>query len=452
MTPNARKKLRNANKKALKDHDEAAAKADKDARDAHVKYLEDKANAEHLHQAAEAIPDSRAGLETYIKDKTEAADVRTEKARHDALAIGNEKYSGVNKALNSIDSDMEKMTNGLDAAMEKIKGSDTEPPIIKDFAKKVQQGEVLSYEDLQGYYSELNRELNKGTLLGDVYAAYDTLRDVIGDDMQRIADSQGMGAELKDARNYWRRMKQTFGQSSDAINNRAGKAVASANPDYADDQAADFRNRLLASFDPEIPKLLDSASKARERLGKMPSEEAARKMKADNPIPRQPEAPQVAPPATKPVPKARTPLEFKPKTLGPEDVRAAKDAGMQSRADYIGNKAGVAAGTYLIYRLLGALTHHEFADIPSAIEGGVLGYAGLKTVSKLFENPSIREFATKATAQDLAQIPPEMRSQLAPFAEEAKKQGIKVSPALISLTASAGAGLPSNHPLASPPQ
>ena len=199
---------------------------------------------------------------------TEQADVRIEKARHDALAEGNEKYSTVNEQLNPLNSKERFLDNAVLDASEKIKGSDTSVPILNDMEKRIKTGDAVTYENLQGYYSELGREIVKGTLPGDVYKALDTLHESIGDEMQRIADSQGLGTELKSAREYWRRMKQTFGDTSDAISDRAGKELKDKNPDYVGGQISEYRQRLLGSFDPQIPTLLESAAKARERLGK----------------------------------------------------------------------------------------------------------------------------------------------------------------------------------------
>jgi hypothetical protein len=429
-------KVKAGNAEALKAHDAEVAEANRRNTEAHVKHLAEKTDVEHTNQAAEAIPDSRAGLETYIQAQTEAADIATEKARHDALQIGNEKYSAVNEKLNPLPADQETIQNAVVDASGKIKGSETEPAILKDISRKIEQGEALNYEDLQGYYSELGTALSKGNLPGDVYAAMDTLHDAIGDDMQRIADSQGQGAQLKDARNYWRRMKQTFGKSSDSIPDRAGKAIQTANPDFTESQTNEFRNRLLGSFDPEIPKLLQNAAAARERLAKLPSEEQARAMR--KPVPKPPDEVVPEPPKTKPVPKPRPPLKAPVRNVGTEDIRNAKTAGLQERALWI-QKAGFRAARYAIgMRALVDVWHHG-VNITADVGAGVGAYGATQFLAGMLKNPKVVRLLTEPTARDLAEIPPEMRGDVSQIAQAAKKQGINVAPALLAGVAGSGA-------------
>ena len=250
------KTVEEENRAALSKHEQDLRDAAQKNVNAHVKYLADKAEAEQTNAASEAIPDARAGLETYIKDKVEEADVRTEKARHDALEEGNKKYNGVNSELDPYEADPEKMSLALADASEAVTGKD--PPLLKEFDERLtgytKAGEPkgpLTYDELQGFYSKLGNALSKGTLDGETYHIYDVMHDAVGDEMQRIADEHGQGAALKDARNYWRRMKQAFGKSSDTINNRASKAVAERSSDFTDAQADAYRLRLLDSFDQE---------------------------------------------------------------------------------------------------------------------------------------------------------------------------------------------------------
>ena len=147
-----------------------------------------------------------------LQKSVQEMQAQVETARNNALKEGNKKYSAVNAALNHISADPEFMQGALADSLEAIKGTSTEPTILKDMMRKSERGEVATYEDLQGYYSELGTELSKGNVPGDLYHAYDTIHEAIGDEMQRIADANGQGPQLKAARDYWRRMKQAFGK------------------------------------------------------------------------------------------------------------------------------------------------------------------------------------------------------------------------------------------------
>ena len=129
-------------------------------------------------------------------------------------------------------------------AMGKISGTSVTPPIFRDILGKYPAGEpefieyqgaqvpkgtplydvlaqhgavespAVTYNDLQGYYSELGKELSKGTLPSDVYLATRALQESIGDLMQQMADKAGVGKQLTAARKFYRGYMDTFHEPS----------------------------------------------------------------------------------------------------------------------------------------------------------------------------------------------------------------------------------------------
>ena len=429
-----------ANDAALKEHEKTVAEADKKLRDAHVKHQAEKAEVENINKAAAAIPDARAGLESHAKDLTEQADVRIEKARHDALEEGNTKYNTVNEQLNPLASNQGFLQSATLDASEKIKGSNTSVPILKDMERLIKTGDVVNYETLQGYYSELGREIVKGTLPGDVYHALDTLHESIGNEMQRIADSQGLGTELKSAREYWRRMKQTFGDTSDAISDRAGRELKDNNPDYIGEQISEYRQRLLGSFDPQIPNLLKTAAKALERLGKLPTEESARKMIAK--IPRPPEATVVPPPGTKPVPAPRAPLLAEKKTISAEDLTQANRESLAEREKLARTGHSPLLTSISVFDAIRNGMEGNWAGVGRDVAARGLYEVGKQGFAAVLRNPSVIEFLSKPTAEQIAKIPPDLRGpNLKALLDEAKGKGIKVDPRLYVVAAASASQL-----------
>ena len=422
------------NRAALSKYEQDLREAAQKNVNAHVKYLADKADAEQTNAAAKAIPDARAGLESYVDNKLEEADVRTEKARHDALEVGNEKYSGVNSELDWYEADPEKTRKALADATKSISG-DKMPPLVKEFDERLNGRGVdgmprgaMTYDELQGFYSKLGPLLSKGTLEGETYHAYDILHDAVGDEMQRIADDHGQGAALKDARNYWRRMKQTFGKSSDIINNRAGKAVSGRASDYTDRQADEYTLRLLDSFDPGISPLLRDVDAANERLSKLPTDATRPKVET----PTYPEEKPVEPPKTKAVevPEVNT------RALREELVRkwARGESGL--------NKFQVARliGSAGVGTIIGAVFGHGFgAEVGSAV--GTAAYALSPAIlAKIISHPGVMEFLSRPPAGEidaLAKLPYADRIKLTDglkqVAQAAQRKGIKVSPTLAAL-------------------
>lgn len=416
-----------ANRAELKRHAGDVKAADQKDVNAHVQHASDIADTEQANAAARAIPDSRAGLESHIADTTKDADVRIEKARHDALEEGNRQYSGVNKALGHIEANPETVVDAIEDAAGKIRGSNTKVPILEDISKRFIRGErsgaaeAMTYSDLQGYYSELGREISRGTLPGDVYKALDTLHESIGDEMQRIADSEGKGDELKAAREYWRRMKQTFGDTSDAVSDRAGKELADQSPDYKKGQVSEHRQRLLGSFDPEIPKLLQDVAAKREQLSKFPTEATRPTATA----PKYPERTEVTPPRTNPVevPKVST-REIRERKLD----EWTKGEGQLSKFQVRSLFGGIGA-------LIGGVFEGRIGAGFGGVAGSVLGPAA---IAKIADVPAMREWLTRPPAgelETLQKLPYADRIQLMDglkkVAAKAQAQGVEVSPVLL---------------------
>lgn len=352
-----------------------------------------------------------------------------ETARETARKVGNEKYNAVNPVLDPIEADGESMESALDESMQKIKGSETEPPVLKSISKRINEGkaEPLTYRDLQGFYSELNSELSKGTLPGDVYAAYDEMHEAIGNEMQRIADEKGMGKQLTDARNYWRRMKQTFGKPYNPTD-VATKTMEGSSSDIARAEEEANRRRLLASFDPSIQgtfEHLDNLERGSRSLG---SPKPLREILKPNP-----EAPRVTVPRMQ---DAAVPERPTPKTINAEDVQNKKLTSLEKKGIPGIRKSGRHIVNYGIglHALWDAFSG-RLENLPRDFGLGAAGYGATEAFARLLERPDIQEMLTKPTPADLAQIPADLRGNLGPMLDAAKAKGIKVDPRLYALVA-----------------
>jgi hypothetical protein len=348
-------------------------------------------------------PRVTAELVGKVKAGNEAADAysslraRIETAREKALKIGNDKYAAVNPSLNPIEADPEFMQGAISDALESLKGSKSEPTLLKDITKKMERGDAFTYEDLQGDYSRLGKEISKGTLPGDEYHAYDQLHEAIGEEMQRIADSEGKGAELKDARDYWRRMKQTFGKPLTQPDAATG-VLRSASPDLAEQDTIANRVRLLGSFDSDIPTEFKRLSEAQEK--------------------------------SKGAPK---PTPGESGKINERDIRAAKETPIKKSASSI-RSVGYRLG--LIWPVLDVIRDVVRGEMPSltgTVGGGFAIAGGSHAIASLLERPAVIEFLTKPTDADIREIPPEMRGDLKIVVEAAQRKGIKVDPTLAAL-------------------
>ena len=356
-------------------------------------------NREALRQRDKLSP-TQEKLTTASKE----AKARIETARAEAMKIGNEKYSGVNGELGGIEADPSFLPDALSNATESLRGSKAEPTILKDISKVIERGDVPTYEDLQGEYSRLGTEISKGNLPGDVYHAYDTLHEAIGDEMQRIADSKGLGAELKDARNYWRRMKQTFGQplgESDLGN----KTLTAGTPEFVKADAQANRLRNLGSFDPEIPKLFEHIENLRKGVESLPKESPLRTtLKAP------PEAP------------TPTPREGYAEPRGTKSTERPELNTRQMRAQFIDDK--LASWTSVTRYQLERLVAGPIGLLVSAATGSAIGEVASTAytigsmapfvIQNLMEKPAFREWFTRPPAGELEAL------QKVPYADRVK--------------------------------
>ena len=422
----------------------AALKAEATRRAELSKHAEAKSTVEAKNQAIKAKLESDLAAQRKIGPITRkltnaraALRAAVETAREKALKVGNEKYTTVRDALNSIEARPD-FANDLDVlATQNIPGSKGAPTILKSIAKRAASQEPIRYEDLQADYSTLGNELSKGTLDGTTYHAYDQMHEAIGKEMQGLADENGMGEQLTAARDYWRRMKQTFGKQI-SFTDAASKTLGGLKDETQENQI-----RLLGSFDPEIPKLFNHVSNIEKGVEAQP-----------NPVPERvlttkAAESRVAPPKLDLTPRPEPKLPA-PRKIGAEDVQAAKSEARGKRAGEvrrIGHRAalygmvdapvefglGVAMGSPLL-ETIGLLR------VPGALATG-------EGIARILENPRFVKFVSQATPRDVAQIPADIRGDFPNLVKAAQAKGIKVSPALLGIAAVSGMPAPrAKHP------
>jgi hypothetical protein len=319
--------------------------------------------------------------------------------------------------------------NAISEATESLRGSKADPTLLNAM-EKAAKNHNPTYEDLQGDYSALGKELSKGTLPGDVFHTYDRLHEAVGNEMQRIADSKGMGAALTDARAYWKRMKQTFGKPL-SIRDAATKAMGGAA-----DAARANEIRLLGSFDPEIPGKFAHVENVEKGLKALPKPVPARTLTAKLAESRQP-APELAPaPPPKPVaPPERVlpsdrPAETPTKKIGSADIQQAKAEGLEKRASLIEHR-GTWVAAWPLFHIMSQIVHGDVVSLPADVAASAATYGGVQGVASILRNPTVANFLTKATARDFAQVPADLRGDMPTIISTAQKSGVRVSPALL---------------------
>ena len=125
------------------------------------------------------------------------------------------------------------------------------------------------------------------------------------------------------------------------------------------------------------------------------------------------------------------------KTIGPEEVKEAKSASMEKRANMIEHR-GTWVAAWPLFHVMSSIMRGEIPSVGGIAMESAGTYGAVRTVAGVLRNPKVVEFLTKATPKDVEQIPPDLRGQFPSIVRAAQKQGIKVSPALIASTLGAG--------------
>jgi len=454
------KKLMEVKQKRLKD--------ESDYREAVRKYSEKKAKQESDQAAAKAKFESDRAAQSKIaptaqKLRTEWGNLRAgiETAREKALKVGNEKYGTVREALNEFPANAEKLSGAYAQAVDSFGEAGHVPPLISRLEKVLK--EPLTYADEQTIYSDLGKELSKGTLPGSTFHAYDMLQEAIGEDMQRSADAHGMGPELTEARNYWRRMKQTFGKPL-AMRDAASGTLKSSAAGLAQEDALQNQIRLLGSFDPAIPKQfahVQNIEKGVEALPKsVPERELTAKLVESRsaqppPIPRRgeptplptPSAGRIpAPPDRVAPPDRPTEVLPAPKKIGAEEVKAAKTESLGKRAERLRKSHSPIVSSIAAYDAIRSAIEGNWKRVGLDLAARGIYGAGKTGIAVALENPKVIDFLSNATPRDVAEIPPDLRGEFPNLVRAAQSNGIGVSPALKVMAISGPALAPRRHP------
>jgi hypothetical protein len=432
-TANLVKETKQANEaeaaRVAKENEEQAAKRKVDLR----KHFDKTQATKQANVEAGAPATRRQGLERGVEHLEPELSEQLEATERRVNGIANDKYNALVKVLKDeqaapyqpVDADghiagrEQTITEHLyDVASEPLRGTETESTIIKSLGKRVESGETtLSYNDLQGYREEIGKELRKGTLAPDTFTAYKRLMPEIDRAMQEIANRKGLGPAQADARNYYRQYAETFLDRDSAVR-RAIDTSQSLKRKPAD-VVASLRGRspaieALARYNPDLARRINTVAGYQAEGKSIPA-----KPKALKSLPHLSPKPEAAHPQLR--------------TVGVEDIRAAKEKGLAHRASRIRSRGEWIATGAAGYRALSNILHGNLAAVPPDLFEGVVAVAGVEGIARLLEKPSVVEFLTRPTVRDIAEVPTELRGDMGEVAKIAAKKGIKVDPRLYTV-------------------
>jgi hypothetical protein len=276
----------------------------------------------------------------------------------------------------------------------------------------------ILWNDLQGFYEETGAKVAEGPQpgKGDIYKALQQVHQFVGDQMQQLADAQGVGPQHRAARAFYSGYMDTFHEPTgpSGSGSPVAQALLAKDPLVAVDKfAGDSGDRGVAVLRRYSDSLANLAQDVRQRAQT-----------------------KVTVPARKSMTSA-SPFELKPhQTISAGDITAAYKAAAEASAGKWWSRGRWAAAAPVIWAMRGFFGGHIPPLLTTGLEsGGIL--AASHAAASLLRYPPMIEFLTKARPEDTAMIPPELRGDLPGLVSQAQHSGIKVSPALIAATASA---------------
>jgi hypothetical protein len=324
----------------------------------------------------------------------------------------------------------------------------------------------VSWNDLQGFYEETGARIADGPQpgKGDIYKALQQVHQFVGDQMQKLADAQGVGSQHRAARAFYRDYMDAFHEPAgpSSSGSPVAQALLAKDPLVAVNKfAGDSGDRGIATLRRYSDSLANLAQDIRQRASteiKVPARETmVGEQPKIKPVPSVTDYP--APPKPPPVEaKMPPPLRAMPRPLPPdlppEPVVPFKEPRLTPQENISGedirraNEKGVREGVHrLASRVFWWGTGLPiFQMLREAVKGQKVSASGLlmvpasgtvsAAVNAALSHPAIMDFFTRPTRQQIATIPLELRGQMPEIVAAVRSRGVLVDPQLAAYAAS----------------
>lgn len=444
-------------------------------------------NQKLLADHQKAVTDQQT-LQNQLNENEQGAKVDLKKVEQRVHGEANQLYEDLKPQLEKIEADPETVAEIHDDANDLVDFAGGAPPLLEKLKNALKGGNSLTYGDLDAFRSAIGRQMSKGNLPGNTYYIYQRMLEGdpasgttgIIDEMQRIADDQGLTDQANQARASWRTWAESFRDRSSPLRNIISDPEAHGLLKSMRGQQS-YLDRLRA-FGPDgddladrIQNDLNSAQQGKAQFTtyghiKIPEPKSptlgavadfaqpAPQFNApvQTPVPSAPQsllasgspmeraAQSVKMPERPNFPDRPAPAPVDLQSIAPADIQTAKAGALANRANSIRTKGGGFATTIValdaIRHVIGAFRGDiaaNLGDIGLDIGARVAYGAGKGAIANLLEKPEVIQFLTKPRPQDVAMIPPELARDMGPVLDEAKRQGIKISPAVTAAIAGA---------------
>lgn len=479
---------RNKEKVAAEGHEnstqDARAKAEADHNAAQKEFFRKKAEHKAATEKTEAenrrltqehntALEQHGKLQSSLNEGERSAKVDLNKVEERVHTDADKLYKNLKPKLASYEADPESTAEIVDRAHENMSALESKPPLFEKFDKLVKnKGGSLTYDELDDARSRIGAAMRKGSLSGGTFHLYEVMLEGdpetgvpgIIDEMDRIAKDHGLTEDAGAARNAWRTWAEAFRDRQSPLRSILHDPEVHGLLGNMRGQQS-YLARLRA-FGPDgahladrIEKDISTAHGSKAQFTKYGTIEVPppKPPKLGDVKPfteREPEykQPQVGP-APNPIQRTLTsgsPMERataevgKPTTVGTKELTQANREAIAAKEKKARTGYSPLLTSISVFDAIRNAMRGDWAAVGldvgarGAYEVGKQGYAAL------LRNQKVIEFLSKPTAQQIAQVPLEMRgADLQPILDAAKKQGIKVDPRIYAI---AGAAAPKKTP------
>jgi hypothetical protein len=456
-------------------HTAASRKAFRANLDAITEHSEATAKVDALNAAKQEQVTHRAALAQQVESSSNAIGQELKRTEGQARAKGGTMFDMVRSAVKDDAVEASPLTASVrDAERNIIKGSSENIKQFREildrgaeqtvqsslgaiepgtslYRRLVSEGAItppkpLTFSELHGFYSELGDRLAAHNLPGDVYQAVKSVRNAIGEQMDTLAERNGVLPQLRAAKQYWSEFMETF-HNTDALKNSGSPAAHALKASDAGYYLAPFLSKAggrgtesLKAYNPELAKSIEQAVRDYREMDGLPKKFTPK------------EAP--APPKMSSLPKPPRRIEAKvtstPEFPKIDPAQIKKDA---------------------IEAMAHPMRKVNFWDI-AAVPGGVVelvrggvpyawAYPMLKHgTGRLLEKPAVLEWLAKPSVKDfevLRALPNEAQSQARQQIsqllreEAAKGNRIDIGPAMSAFLRGGGVSRMPAPPTRTPP-
>lgn len=291
--------------------------------------------------------------------------------------------------------------------IERLKEQGVSKQSIADMIEQgiIGTGENVKFDDIRGYSQEIGDKLagGKGRLLPDVYQALKSLKESLDAAKAKIAERNNVGAQLKEADDFWHK-KQTLMKDSESAIQQVRKRVGVLDPEYYAEpltkgKATGVAVKNLRELPTQYTEQANAIADQAERLRQYYEQRKGLKIPTEKPLPAPPKLRVAGPramatlePIPEPIKPKVTPQETITKPTAPtaQDVVNEKLSKVRTRA-------------------------HNLGELHRASAFELLSLPTKQLVSNILKRPNIAEWIAQPTSADLAaasKLPPAEAAQL----------------------------------------